>query len=193
MFLCRFFFGSSPPNVGGSLAVQQLIHQHGARDAGWVTGRMLCIVCGVARSRRSVGCGELLCSLGLQTWRGTPSSTLRRSSWPRSFRMHGLHPPRYGRSSVLPYAGKSGRIGTRRSSTTAELTQSAQVIQKTWHRIGTHIRLEWKKLLSNIRSGTSSITDARDRLAFLFGKVGVVWEIENVRILVPPCPPPRPP
>lgn len=61
-----------------------------------------------------------------------------------------------------------------------------QVIHKAWHRIGTHVRTEWTHLFREIRDGRISILHARDRLAFLFGIEGVVWEIQDVRIPVPP-------
>lgn len=64
-----------------------------------------------------------------------------------------------------------------------------QVIHRVWHRRGTHVRIEWSKLLREIRSGKITILEARDRLAFLFrsGRSGV-GTTQDIRIQVPPCP-----
>lgn len=67
-----------------------------------------------------------------------------------------------------------------------------KVIHKSWHRIGTQVKIEWCHLLSEIRANKINFMEAKDRMAYLFGKEGVVWELEDVRIQVPPCPP-RPP
>lgn len=69
---------------------------------------------------------------------------------------------------------------------------SQAVIRKTWYRLSSHLRLEWKQQLADIRSGKQNREEARASMKFHFGIEGVAWELENFNLQVPPCPP-RPP
>lgn len=71
-------------------------------------------------------------------------------------------------------------------------SEVVQDVAKTWHRIGSHVRIEWRKQLARIRDRRQTLVEARDSLAFLFGIEGVVWDLDNFKIQVLPCPP-RPP
>lgn len=66
------------------------------------------------------------------------------------------------------------------------------IIRRTWHRLSSHLRVEWKAQLAKIRKGQINREEARARMAFIHGIEGVVWDLENFKLRIPPCPP-RPP
>lgn len=66
------------------------------------------------------------------------------------------------------------------------------VFRRTWHRLSSYLRIEWKHQLAHINSGQISREEARASMEFQFGVEGVVWDLEDLKIQVPPCPP-RPP
>lgn len=66
------------------------------------------------------------------------------------------------------------------------------VCRRTWHKLSAYLRIEWRAQVANIRSGRVSRDEARARMAFFFGIEGVIWNLEDLKLQVPPCPP-RPP
>lgn len=64
------------------------------------------------------------------------------------------------------------------------------VIQKVWYQLGVQVKVEWSSLLAEVRQEKISLADAHNRImTFLFGKVGVVWAVEDIWNQVSPCPP----
>lgn len=69
---------------------------------------------------------------------------------------------------------------------------SQRVIGLVWHRIGIYIRAAWTDLLSQVRSGRITVTDARERMIAFFGPEGKAWSLHDLKVQVPQVPP-RPP
>lgn len=62
------------------------------------------------------------------------------------------------------------------------------VIRKTWHRLGSHLSRKWQQQLGDIRNGCKTREEARASMAFLFGIEGLIWDLEDRKIQVPPRP-----
>lgn len=75
---------------------------------------------------------------------------------------------------------------------TAQRPEPEAVIRKTWHRLSTYIRLEWQSLFRRVKLRQMSRDEAKAAMALMFGYEGILWNLEDFVIQVPPCPP-RPP
>lgn len=67
---------------------------------------------------------------------------------------------------------------------------SEGVIRKTWQRLGSYARLEWRRLFGLIRQDRILLADARDSMAFLLGIAGVVWDLDEIQPAGPAVPNP---
>lgn len=66
------------------------------------------------------------------------------------------------------------------------------MIRLTWHRLSIYMKVAWKDLLSKVRLGKLTMTEAQDLMAIQFGAMGKLWSLSEVWLQIPPVPP-RPP
>lgn len=70
-----------------------------------------------------------------------------------------------------------------------QTTAPEKIIRRTWQRIGTYIRLEWKVLLTKVRRSELTLADARERMELHFGTVGILWSLDDITNQIQPRPP----
>lgn len=67
-----------------------------------------------------------------------------------------------------------------------------KVIHTAWHRLGIYLRVEWRALVKQIKSGKIRYGEAELAMQSQFGSNPALWNIHELTLEVPPVPP-RPP